>query len=49
MRDEGILLHATEVEALTYKGCLKSDQRENIEALHAAVCDLLAEALGGSA
>ena len=49
MRDVGILLHVTEIEALVRRGYLQPDQRENTEALQAAVCNLLAQALEGSA
>jgi hypothetical protein len=49
LRHVGILLHVTEIEALVRKGHLESDQRENIEALQCAVCDLLAQALEDSA
>ena len=45
----GILLHVTEIEALVRKGYLQPHQRENTEALQAAVCDLLAQALDNSA
>jgi hypothetical protein len=49
LRHVGVLLHVTEIEALVRKGYLQPDQRENTEALQAAVCDLLAQALDGSA
>ena len=49
LRHVGVLLHVTEIEALVRKGYLQSGQRENTEALQAAVCDLLVQVLEGSA
>ena len=49
MRHVGILLHVTEIDALVQKGYLQPHQRENTEALQAAVCDLLAQGLDSSA
>jgi hypothetical protein len=49
LRYVGVLLHVTEIEALIRKEYLQPDQRENTDALQAAVCDLLAQALDSSA
>jgi hypothetical protein len=44
-RHVGILLHATEIQALVRKGFLEADQRESTEAVQNAICDLVAGAL----
>ena len=49
LRHVGIMLHATEIEALVRKGYLPPEERKNIWALQTAVHDLLDKTLNNSA